>query len=282
MLIALCCAGCKPASIQTTHPMSEEQPSRKNRVCAIRCRLFLLGYSSNIGYSLAYAYKPASGTAYSSNPRAPSPRVPPVAPCARPAMRDKRSHVRRPALHSIFAARSMVGKIAARGYMFRSSRWGAPRLRAAALSSLPACAPSPLAGRNLPHLFHAPAARPRPNALTLIPPGFVLPLVALAPPRFSTARASLLPRFPSLAGLATLAPTQTHSRPLVGSATLRQRHASPRAGNMKRVGVVNDSGVQPKKTTRRRLTTSGCAGRAVRCAGQKNGYALIIWLFMPR
>lgn len=85
--------------------MSDEQPSRKNRVCAIRCRLFLLGYSSNIGYSLAYAYRPASGTAYSSNPRAPSPRVPPVAPCARPAMRDKRSHVRRPALHSIFAAR---------------------------------------------------------------------------------------------------------------------------------------------------------------------------------
>lgn len=145
-----------------------------------------------------------------------------------------------------------VGKIAARGYMYRSSRWGAPRLRASALSSRPACAPSPLAGRNLPLLFNAPAARPRPNALTLIPPGFVLPLVALAPPRFSTARATLLPRFPSLAGLATLAPTQTHSRPLVGSATLRPRHASPRAGNMKRVGVEDDSGVQPKKTTRRR------------------------------
>lgn len=68
--------------------------------------------------------------------------------------------------------------------MYRSGRWGAPRLRAAALSSLPACAPSPLAGRNLLPTFHAPAARPRPYALTLIPPGFVLPLVALAPPRF--------------------------------------------------------------------------------------------------
>ena len=79
------------------------------------------------------------------------------------------------------------------GDMYRSSRWGAPRLRAAALSSLPACAPSPLAGRNLLPTFHAPAARPRPYALTLIPPGFVLPLVALAPPRFSSARASLLP-----------------------------------------------------------------------------------------
>lgn len=68
--------------------------------------------------------------------------------------------------------------------MYRSGRWGAPRLRAAALASLPACAPSPLAGRNLLPSFHAPAARPRPYALTLIPPGFVLPLVALAPPRF--------------------------------------------------------------------------------------------------
>lgn len=39
----------------------------------------------------------------------------------------------------------------------------------------------------------APAAHARPIALTLSPPGFVLPLVALAPPRFSSARASLLP-----------------------------------------------------------------------------------------
>ena len=69
--------------------MSDEQPSRKNRVCAIHCRLFRLGYSSHIGISLAYAFRSASGTAYSTNSRAPSPRVPPVAPCARPAMRDK-------------------------------------------------------------------------------------------------------------------------------------------------------------------------------------------------
>lgn len=119
--------------------------------------------------------------------------------------------------------------------MYRSSRWGAPRLRAAALSFLPACAPSPLAGRNLLPTFRTPAARPRPIALTLIPPGFVLPLVALAPPRFSSARATLFPRFPSLAGLATLAPKQTHARSLVGFATLRPRHASPRAGNMYRL-----------------------------------------------
>ena len=91
--------------------------------------------------------------------------------------------------------------------MYRSSRWGAPRLRAAALSSLPACAPSPLAGRNLLPKFHAPAARPRPYALTLIPPGFVLPLVALAPPRFPIC-AGFPPSgaFPPLRGFASLRP----------------------------------------------------------------------------
>lgn len=173
--------------------MSEEQPSRRSRMFAIRCRLFLLGYSSNIGYFLAYAFRPASGTAYSSNPRAPSPRVPPVTPCARPAMRDK-TFACTPAGPTFDVCRPFDGRQNRRaGNMYRSCRWGAPRLRASALSSLPACAPSPLAGRNLHLSFHTPDARPRPNALTLIPPGFVLPVVALAPPRFSNARASLLP-----------------------------------------------------------------------------------------
>lgn len=91
--------------------------------------------------------------------------------------------------------------------MYRSSRWGAPRLRAAALSSLPACAPSPLAGRNLLPTFLAPAARPRPYALTLIPPGFVLPLVALAPPRFPIcAGYPLTGAIPPLRGFASLRP----------------------------------------------------------------------------
>lgn len=232
--------------------MSEEQPSRRSRVCAIRCRLFLLGYSSNIGYSLACAFRPASGTAYSSNHRAPSPRVPPGATCVRPAMRDKRSHVRRPVLHSIFAARRGRQNRRA-GNMYRSSRWGAPRLRASALSCRPACAPSPLAGRNLLPSFLAAAARPRPNALTLIPPGFVLPVVALAPPRFPNCAGYPHPcAFPPLRGSLRSPLRKRLPAPLVGSATLRPRHASPRAGNMKRVGVVDDSGVQPKKTTRRR------------------------------
>ena len=96
--------------------------------------------------------------------------------------------------------------------------WGAPRLRAAALSSLPACAPFPQrraiyrafpctrrppsaecanarrtmsAGDFRGFLFGRPAARAHSAASLLrrspsriIPPGFVLPAVALAPPRF--------------------------------------------------------------------------------------------------
>lgn len=43
------------------------------------------------------------------------------------------------------------------------------RLWAAALSSLPACAPSPLPAHNLPRISYATAAHPRTNALTLSP-----------------------------------------------------------------------------------------------------------------
>lgn len=53
--------------------------------------------------------------------------------------------------------------------MYRSCRWGAPRLWAAALSSLPACAPSPLPARNHLPICFATAAHPRPCALTLNP-----------------------------------------------------------------------------------------------------------------
>lgn len=53
--------------------------------------------------------------------------------------------------------------------MYCGGRWGAPCLRAAATSSLPACAPSPLAARNLPRSSFAPAARARTCALTLRP-----------------------------------------------------------------------------------------------------------------
>lgn len=53
--------------------------------------------------------------------------------------------------------------------MICGGRGGAPCLRAAALSSLPACAPSPIAARNLPRSSFAPAARARTCALTLYP-----------------------------------------------------------------------------------------------------------------
>ena len=173
--------------------MSEEQPSRRSRVCAIRCRLFLLGYSSNIGYSLAYAFRPASGTAYSSNPRAPSPRVPPGATCARPAMRDKRSHVRRPALNTIFAARRGRQNRRAGLYVSVESLGRSSLMGGGSLFPPGAFRLLPFRRKALQPLSLAPAAHARPYALTLIPPGFVLPMVALAPPRFSNARASLLP-----------------------------------------------------------------------------------------
>lgn len=71
----------------------------------------------------------------------------------------------------------------------------------------------------------APAAHARPIALTLIPPGFVLPLVALAPPRFSSARASLIPRFPALAGLRCASPLRKRL-PAPLWASLRSAHAT--------------------------------------------------------
>ena len=153
--------------------MSEEQPSGKNRVCAIYCRLFLLGYSSNIGFFLAYAFSLASDTAYSSSPRAPSPRVPPDAWCA--ALCHYPYVISDAPPCGISARRLMPCGKCARVNMYRSSRWGASRLWAAALSSLPASSGfSPSAGGLSCASSLAPAAHARPCALTLIPPGFVL------------------------------------------------------------------------------------------------------------
>lgn len=74
----------------------------------------------------------------------------------------------------------------------------------------------PFRVHNLQPLSIAPDVRPRPNALTLDPPGFVLIAIVLAPPRFSLRRLPSFPRFPSPTGLASLAPLP-HSCPLVGS-----------------------------------------------------------------
>ena len=91
--------------------------------------------------------------------------------------------------------------------MYRSSRWGAPRLRAAALSFLPACAPSPLAGRNL--LPYVPRSRRPPSAdcANAQPTGVRASVGRARPATLSHLRG--LPSslaFPPLRGFATLRP----------------------------------------------------------------------------
>lgn len=96
------------------------------------------------------------------------------------------------------------------------------------------CPPSSVRANAHPSGVRASGGRARPATL-LICAGFPHP--SAFPPLRGSLRSPLRNRLPS---------------PLVGSATLRPRLASPRAGNMKRVGVADDSGVQPKKTTLRR------------------------------
>lgn len=97
-------------------------------------------------------------------------------------------------------------------------RWGAPRLRAAAFASIPACLPSPLAASNHPRFSIPTAARPRPNALTLdtmrataetVAPYSVAPLAVAHTQRFPLRRASTLSLF---AGLVLTAVTLTPPR----------------------------------------------------------------------
>lgn len=84
--------------------------------------------------------------------------------------------------------------------------WGAPRLRAVAFSSLPACPPSPLAAVNLLPTCNATTARARTNALTLIPRrlacGFQLPIrsPAARSPRSALLIAARVPLFPARRG----------------------------------------------------------------------------------
>lgn len=102
-----------------------------------------------------------------ANHRAPSPRVPPGATCARPAMRDKRSHVRRPALHTIFAARRgrqnrRAGEYVSAESLGRSSLMGGGSLFPPCLRPFPPC------GAQSPSLFPRslrPCSYERANAL---------------------------------------------------------------------------------------------------------------------
>ena len=137
--------------------------------------------------------------------------------------------------------------------MYRSSRWGAPRLRAATFPFPPRdCRLLPFRRQSLQPLFNPLAARARPCALTLNPcalsliaaatlkpslslaTGFALPAVARAPPRF----------------------------PAPLCAPLRSAHTSQPPNVDISVGrVVSDASGATPKSTRRRFTTSGEAAQ---------------------
>lgn len=87
-----------------------------------------------------------------------------------------------------------------------------------------------------------PAARARPSALTLNPSGFVLPVVALAPPRFSPSRS------PSPCGLASLARVQP----------------SPRASNRSRSCVAGAAASRVFTLTRHKEKARAACSKFVR------------------
>lgn len=137
--------------------------------------------------------------------------------------------------------------------LYRSCRWGAPRLRAATYLSHAATAGySPSAGCPCNPFFTPLAARARPCALTLDPCAISL-----------IAAATLKPRFPSQRGLRSLrsrAPRLAPPTPLC--APLRYAHASQPPNVDISVGrVVSDASGATPKSTRRRLTTSGEAAQ---------------------
>ena len=219
-------------------------------MCAIRCRLFLLGYSSHIGFTLAYAFRPASGAAYSSSPRAPSPRVPPVAPCARRRWQNVMYAIaadptnecgRRSMSPASPAGDICIGRVVG-ALLAYGRRLSLPsrRFPASPLPPESPATPFPCARRPCssvcanahPNGVRASGGRARPATL-LNCAGFPHSL-AFHPLRGSL-RSPLRKRFPA---------------PLVGSAALRPRHASPRAGIMKRAGVTDDSASRVNTLTR--------------------------------
>lgn len=114
-----------------------------------------------------------------------------------------------------------VSPTAARLITF-DSVWGAPRLRAAAISSLPACAPSPLPARNPPRFPSAAAARPRTCARALC--------CALAIRRFLFGRGAARAQSPALFVVGALLPFSSPSGfalPAVARAPPRCKHCAP-------------------------------------------------------
>ena len=137
--------------------------------------------------------------------------------------------------------------------------WGAPRLRAVAFHSFPACPPSPLAAVNLLPPCNAATARAWTNVLTLNPRwlacGFRLPIrsAAARSPLSSLLIAARVPLFPTRRGLRSLrsrAPRHAISHP-PGFALPAVARAPPRNPRTRAV-----------RTSFRRSSVAGAVKRA--------------------
>ena len=162
--------------------------------------------------------------------------------------------------HVRCAAKSPRGKYVSVESLGRSSLMGG-----GSLFPHGACGLLPFRPHALPRFFLAPAAHARPNALTLNPSGFVLPAVAFAPPLFPLRLRPSILRFPSPCGLPAVA-RATLGRPLAGSL----RSPAPRSQPCGDYVSADYRGCFRRGAiaTLRRSTTTGCAGRAVRSAGE--------------
>ena len=180
--------------------------------------------------------------------------------------------------------------------MYRSSRWGAPRLRAA--TSLPSLLarlfPS---GAQSPSLSVPLAARTRPNALTLHPPAhsrkterpFRLLRCSFAAPRFSLSAHRL--RFPSLRGsrssAVALAPPRfppSRVAPCAYSPTVGCRGRSPffeKTGEEETFISLRRENNQFSKV-RFRFNIRGFRVPRAPATARRGGYSLTIVLGTPR
>ena len=180
--------------------------------------------------------------------------------------------------------------------MYRSSRWGAPRLRAA--TSLPSLLarlfPS---GAQSSTLSLPLAARARPSALTLIPPAHSrkterpirLLRCSFAAPRFSLSAHRL--RFPSLRGsrssAVALAPPRfppSRDAPCAYSPTVGCRGRSPffeKTGEEETFISLRRENNQFSKV-RFRFNMRGCRVHRAPATARRGGYSLTIVLGTPR
>lgn len=180
--------------------------------------------------------------------------------------------------------------------LYRSSRWGAPRLRAATTlpSLLARLFPS---GAQSPTLSLPLAARARPSALTLIPPAhsrkterpFRLLRCSFAAPRFSLSahrlRFSLAPGFALLCGRArpaTLSPSR--DAPCAYSPTVGCRGRSPffeKTGEEETFLCLRRENNQFSKV-RFRFNMRGFRVPRAPATARRGGYSLTMVLGTPR